>query len=136
MAVRTSEADSDERGAGEALGQALARHRDAFPDVHVSIVDRPGHPLAVLLDEVGPSQLIVTGRHSDRRRGGFPFGSVAHGVLHYAEVPVALSPCARGVSSGSSSTCIAARPVRMLRAAISSSRTTHVGLAHSSGLLD
>jgi nucleotide-binding universal stress UspA family protein len=60
--------------------------------VNVSVVDRPTHPLSVLLDEAGPTQLVVMGRHSGGRGTGFAFGSVAHGVLHYAEVPVAIVP--------------------------------------------
>jgi len=74
------------------LGEALEPWANAFPDVAMSVVDRPGHPLAVLLDEVGPGQLLVLGRHSAGRREGFPFGSVAHAVLHYAKVPVAIVP--------------------------------------------
>jgi nucleotide-binding universal stress UspA family protein len=74
------------------LRDALAPYAEAFPDVELSILDNPGHPLAVLLDEAGPGQLLVLGRHRDRRTGGFPFGSVAHGVLHYADVPVAIVP--------------------------------------------
>jgi nucleotide-binding universal stress UspA family protein len=74
------------------LQDVLAPYAAAFPDVDLSMVDNPGHPLAVLLDEAGPGQLLVLGRHRDRRTGGFPFGSVAHGVLHYADVPVAIVP--------------------------------------------
>jgi nucleotide-binding universal stress UspA family protein len=83
------EADHDSAGG---LNRALQPFREAYPDVEVSLVHRRGHPLTVLLDEVGPTQLLVLGRHSDRRRGGFPFGSVARGVLQYAEVPVAIVP--------------------------------------------
>lgn len=77
------------------LQQALGPYQRAFPDVELSVVDRPGHPLAVLLDDAGPSQLLVLGRHGDRRLDGFQFGSVAHGVLHYADVPVAIVPPVR-----------------------------------------
>jgi nucleotide-binding universal stress UspA family protein len=74
------------------LAQSLTPYAETYPDVDLSVVDHPGHPLAVLLDEAGPAQLLVLGRHRDRRREGFPFGSVAHGVLHYADVPVAIVP--------------------------------------------
>jgi len=74
------------------LTQMLAPYAESFPDVETLIVDNPGHPVAVLLDEAGPGQLLVLGRHTDRRTSGFPFGSVAHGVLHYADVPVAIVP--------------------------------------------
>jgi nucleotide-binding universal stress UspA family protein len=80
--------EPDEHG----LTEMLAPYAESFPDVQTSIVDNPGHPVAVLLDEAGPRQLLVLGRHTDRRTSGFPFGSVAHGVLHYADVPVAIVP--------------------------------------------
>jgi nucleotide-binding universal stress UspA family protein len=74
------------------LAEALEPYAQAFPDVAVSVVDLPGHPLSVLLDEVGPAQLLVLGRNGGGRREGFPFGSVAHAVLHYADIPVAIVP--------------------------------------------
>jgi nucleotide-binding universal stress UspA family protein len=74
------------------LEEALDTYAKAFPDVVMSVVDHPAHPLSVLLDEVGPGQLLVLGRHRGGRREGFPFGSVAHSVLHYADVPVAIVP--------------------------------------------
>jgi nucleotide-binding universal stress UspA family protein len=83
--------DSD-RDSGASLEWALAPYRREFPGVEIRLVHRCGHPLSVLLDEVGPSQLLVLGRHSARRRGGFPFGSVARGALYYAEAPVAIVP--------------------------------------------
>jgi nucleotide-binding universal stress UspA family protein len=70
----------------------VERCRADFPDVDVSVVDLSGHPVEVLLDRAGPGQLLVLGRRRDGRRGGFAFGSVAHGVLHYAGVPVAIVP--------------------------------------------
>lgn len=74
------------------LEDALAPWRAAYPTVGVETVEGAGHPLTVLLDDAGPAQLIVTGRHSRRGRGDFPFGSVTRGVLHYADVPVAVVP--------------------------------------------
>jgi nucleotide-binding universal stress UspA family protein len=76
----------------EALERAVAPYAREFPDVDVRLVHHSGHPLSVLLDEVGPSQLVVLGRHSARQRGAFPFGSVARGVLYYADTPVAIVP--------------------------------------------
>jgi nucleotide-binding universal stress UspA family protein len=75
-----------------ALERAVAPYRREFAGVEVRLAHRRGHPLSVLLDEVGPTQLVVLGRHSARRRGGFPFGSVARGVLYYAGAPVAIVP--------------------------------------------
>jgi nucleotide-binding universal stress UspA family protein len=74
------------------LEEALETYAKASPEVEMSFVDHPAHPLSVLLDEVGPGQLLVLGRHRGGRREGFPFGSVAHSVLHYADVPVAIVP--------------------------------------------
>lgn len=74
------------------LEKVVAPFRQDYPDVDVELVVHEAHPLTVLLDLVGPTQLLVLGRHSDRRRGGFPFGSVARAVLHYAEVPVMVVP--------------------------------------------
>lgn len=82
----------DGRAAEQALGRALMPYRREFPGVEIRLMHHRGHPLSVLLDEVGPSQLLVLGRHSSRQRGGFPFGSVARGVLYYAESPVAIVP--------------------------------------------
>jgi len=73
------------------LETALAPLRAEFPDVSVSVREVRGHPATVLLDESGPAQLLVLGRHHDSRIG-FSLGSVARGVLHYAEVPVAVVP--------------------------------------------
>jgi nucleotide-binding universal stress UspA family protein len=86
------ELDLDQDASLGTLDDTLERYRRAFPDVDVSVIDRPEHPLTVLLDEVRPSQLLVLGRHGDHRHSGFPFGSVAQGVLFYAEVPVAIVP--------------------------------------------
>lgn len=85
-------AEYDGREAEEALNLALIPYRREFPGVEVRLVHHRSHPLSVLLDEVGPSQLLVLGRHSSRQRGGFPFGSVARGVLYYAASPVAIVP--------------------------------------------
>jgi nucleotide-binding universal stress UspA family protein len=81
-----------EQASVEALERAVQPFQALHPDVKVSFVHRNEHPLTVLLDVAGPAQLGVLGRPRDRRRGGFPFGSVARGVLHYAEVPVAIVP--------------------------------------------
>jgi len=84
--------ERDDQESAEALARAVAPLQAAYPEVEVSLLHRREHPLTVLVDLAGPAQLLVLGRHSNRRRGGFPFGSVARGVLHYAEVPVAIVP--------------------------------------------
>jgi len=92
--------DVEHDDASAALRQALEPYREAFPDVNVAVVDSTAHPLTVLLDEAGPTQLLVLGRHRVGKRDGFAFGSVAHGILHYAEVPVAVVPPGRPADSG------------------------------------
>jgi nucleotide-binding universal stress UspA family protein len=86
------ESDLDQDRSVQTLEEALEPYQEAFPDVQLSVIDRPEHPLTVLLDDVRPSQLLVLGRHGDHQHDGFPFGSVAQGVLFYAEVPVAIVP--------------------------------------------
>lgn len=98
------QSDREHDDVGEALRQALKPYCDAFPDVSVSVVDSPAHPLTVLLDEAGPTQLLVLGRHRVGKADGFAFGSVAHGILHYAEVPVAVVPPGRPADSTSGGT--------------------------------
>jgi len=92
VTVNEHEVDHESRAA---LEHAVAPFRQEFPAVAVTLMSRRAHPLTVLLDQAGPTQLLVLGRHSHRRRGGFPFGSVARAVLHYAEVPVAIVPPSR-----------------------------------------
>jgi len=88
--------ETPEPESAAALELAVQPWRRAYPDVKVSFLDRREHPLTVLLDQAVPTQLLVLGRHSNRLRGGFPSGSVARGVLHYAEVPVAIVPPSHG----------------------------------------
>lgn len=76
----------------KALEELVRQYQVDYPDVAVRTVHRRAHPLEVLLNLAGPTQLIVLGRHSDKVRGGFPFGSIARAALHYAEVPVAIVP--------------------------------------------
>jgi nucleotide-binding universal stress UspA family protein len=45
-----------------------------------------------VLDAAEQAQLVVLGRHTDGRLGGFAFGSVTRAVLHYAECPVMVAP--------------------------------------------
>jgi nucleotide-binding universal stress UspA family protein len=92
---QTAAAAADERSdreSEEALERVVEPWRKAHPDVAVSLLHRREHPLTVLLDQARPTQLLVLGRHSNRRQGGFPFGSVARAVMHYAEVPLAIVP--------------------------------------------
>jgi len=75
----------------ERVDNAVAPFREEFPDVPVEIHDVAGHPSGVLLNATANAQLLVLGRHHDGVLG-LGIGSVARGVLHYAEVPVAVVP--------------------------------------------
>jgi len=46
----------------------------------------------VLLSVAGRAQLMVVGRRAHRTAVGARIGSVAHGVLHHADCPVAVVP--------------------------------------------
>lgn len=69
--------------------QAMGRE---FPGVEVEIVQVVGQPVHHLLDEADQAQLLVLGRDAKERLSGFTLGSVARGVLHHSEVPVAVVP--------------------------------------------
>jgi nucleotide-binding universal stress UspA family protein len=75
----------------EALTKVMAEYAAENSDVPVRTEQHRGHPADVLLREAGSAQLLVLGRHPGHFNG-FPWGSVARGVLHYAELPVVLVP--------------------------------------------
>jgi nucleotide-binding universal stress UspA family protein len=77
--------------AAEGLQPALKPFIEEYPDVAVSVRELQGHPGTVLLDQSEHAQLLVLGR-SHRHHLRFSFGSVTRGVLHYAELPVAVVP--------------------------------------------
>ncbi|MBJ6637417.1 universal stress protein [Streptomyces sp. DHE7-1] len=76
----------------QALEDALAPWRDRFPEVPVAEHVEMGSAGQVLLSVAGRAQLVVVGRRSRRTAVGARIGSVAHGVLHHAECPVAVVP--------------------------------------------
>lgn len=65
---------------------------DEFPGVKVQVVQVVGQPVHHLLEEAGDAQLLVLGRDPKDRLSGFALGSVARGVLHHSDVPVAIIP--------------------------------------------
>ncbi|MFE2439715.1 universal stress protein, partial [Streptomyces sp. NPDC059409] len=75
-----------------ARGAALAPWRERFPDVPVVEHVEMGSAGQVLLSVSGGAQLMVVGRRARRGAVGARIGSVAHGVLHHAECPVAVVP--------------------------------------------
>ncbi|MFC4500916.1 MULTISPECIES: universal stress protein [Streptomyces] len=87
----------DEAGGPEpfekkALSEAVAPWRERFPDVHVVEHVEMGSAGQVLLSVSGRAQLMVVGRRAHRTAAGALLGSVAHGVLHHADCPVAVVP--------------------------------------------
>ncbi|MEV7992834.1 universal stress protein [Streptomyces sp. NPDC086077] len=87
----------DEAGGPEpyetkALAEAVQPWRERFPDVHVVEHVEMGSAGQVLLSVAGRAQLMVVGRRARRTAVGARIGSVAHGVLHHAECPVAVVP--------------------------------------------
>ncbi|MGW1953034.1 universal stress protein [Streptomyces sp. NPDC001920] len=76
----------------KALGEALRPWREQFPDVRVVEHVEMGSAGQVLLSVAGRAQLMVVGRRAHRTAVGARIGSVAHGVLHHADCPVAVVP--------------------------------------------
>ncbi|MDA3650146.1 universal stress protein [Saccharopolyspora indica] len=72
------------------LAEQLAGCTEAYPDVEVKRIAQRGHPVAELSEAAEQARLLVVGH---RGRGGFTgllLGSVAMGVLHHAQCPVAV----------------------------------------------
>ncbi|WP_030230583.1 MULTISPECIES: universal stress protein [unclassified Streptomyces] len=87
----------DEAGGPEpyekkALAAAVRPWRERFPDVPVEEHVEMGGAAQVLLSVAGTAQLMVVGRRAHRTAVGARIGSVAHGVLHHADCPVAVVP--------------------------------------------
>ncbi|MFB9464014.1 universal stress protein [Streptomyces cinereospinus] len=76
----------------KALADAVQPWRERFPDVPVVEHVEMGSAGQVLLSLAGRAQLMVVGRRARRTAVGARIGSVAHGVLHHAECPVAVVP--------------------------------------------
>jgi nucleotide-binding universal stress UspA family protein len=76
----------------QALGTALEPLRASFPGVPVVEHVEMGSAGQVLLSVAARAQLMVVGRRAHRTAVGARIGSVAHGVLHHAECPVAVVP--------------------------------------------
>ncbi|WP_328336220.1 universal stress protein [Streptomyces violaceus] len=76
----------------KALAAAVRPWREHFPDVPVTEHVEMGSAGQVLLSVAGTAQLMVVGRRAHRTAVGARIGSVAHGVLHHADCPVAVVP--------------------------------------------
>ncbi|MGW1915177.1 universal stress protein [Streptomyces sp. NPDC002076] len=76
----------------QALTEALGPWRERFPEVPVAEQLEMGSAGQVLLSVADRAQLMVVGRRAHRTAVGARIGSVAHGMLHHAECPVAVVP--------------------------------------------
>ncbi|CAL9675916.1 Universal stress protein_MSMEI_3859 [Streptomyces sp. enrichment culture] len=74
------------------LAAAVRPWRERFPDVAVEEHVEMGSASQVLLSVAGTAQLMVVGRRAHRTAVGARIGSVAHGMLHHADCPVAVVP--------------------------------------------
>lgn len=84
--------DGEERVAAE----TIAGLRDRYPDVAVEQRVVKGTSVRVLLDESEGAAMIVVGTHGRGEFLGAFLGSVGQGVLHRAQVPVAVVGGDRG----------------------------------------
>lgn len=75
-----------------ALTEAVRPWRERFPDVPVVEHLEMGSAGQALLSVAGTAQLMVVGRRAHRNAVGARIGSVAYGVVHHAECPVAVVP--------------------------------------------
>ncbi|HEX6249614.1 MAG TPA: universal stress protein [Nocardioidaceae bacterium] len=85
-----------EQEVGRMFDELLATWTDRFPEVEVRPVRVHQHPATAILEAAEEAQLVVLGRHDTGIFGGFPVGSVARAVLHYAETPVLTVPSGSG----------------------------------------
>ncbi|MEU7413873.1 universal stress protein [Streptomyces sp. NPDC042638] len=76
----------------QALAEALEPWRERFPEVPVAEHVEMGSAGQVLLSLSARAQLMAVGRRARRTAVGARIGSVAHGVLHHADCPVAVVP--------------------------------------------
>ncbi|MEU9479308.1 universal stress protein [Streptomyces sp. NPDC048191] len=76
----------------QALTEALRPWRERFPEVPVTEHVELGSAGQVLVSMAGRAQLVVVGRRAHRTAVGGRIGSVAHGVMHHADCPVAVVP--------------------------------------------
>ncbi|MFD5658774.1 universal stress protein [Streptomyces hirsutus] len=76
----------------KSLSDVLAPLRERYPQVRVVEHVEMGSAGQVLLSVSGTAQLMVVGRRARRSAVGARIGSVAHGVLHHADCPVAVVP--------------------------------------------
>lgn len=73
-----------------ALAESTAGWQEKFPDVEVHHEVVLGHPVATLVSRSQDARLLVVGCRGRGSVRSLLLGSVSHGVLHHATVPVAV----------------------------------------------
>jgi nucleotide-binding universal stress UspA family protein len=82
-----------DEGSAERMADVISPLQAQFPDVEVHRITERGNAANILLDRSADARLIVVGRHHRTRFGlDFGLGSTERGVLHHAEIPVAVIP--------------------------------------------
>jgi nucleotide-binding universal stress UspA family protein len=76
--------------AAERLAGAVAPWREAYPDVRLIEQAPAGHPVGELVERSARADLLVVGARSNRAARGPHLGSVAHGMIHHSQCPVAV----------------------------------------------
>ncbi|MEH0985617.1 universal stress protein [Micromonospora sp. CPCC 205556] len=74
-----------------AVRDAVARCREDFPDVAVTVDVTPGNPAAVLVEASRDAQLMVVGSRGRGGLRGMLLGSVSQQLLQHAHCPVAVA---------------------------------------------
>lgn len=82
-----AEATAAERAA---LDEPLARWRETFPDVEVTVEVVPGTPAAALVEASRHAQLVVVGSRGRGGLRGMLLGSVSQQLIQHAHCPVAV----------------------------------------------
>lgn len=72
------------------LAEALAGHRERYPDVQVSMEVVEGHPVDTLRHAADRADLLVVGSHGHGVLAGMVLGSVSQALLHLSPCPIAV----------------------------------------------
>ena len=76
------------------MSEALAGWSQKYPDVEVHHAVIRDHPVPGLIAESLNQELLVVGTRGRHALAGTLLGSVSQGVLHHADLPVAVIPSA------------------------------------------